>query len=426
MKPTLSSELGEIWRVNTSLPIVVDIYLHAPSFLDSISAPPVKLYQTSDGISFHKPVELDFGLKWYLEKRVEEFLRKNWPPASEKLFLNIFDFIGHRINNCTAHCVLCDAKLEFAMLKPSICDKQLCAFGYDQLGIGIDISSELHVNPQVMDLLISFTYAACQGHDVARFTPFPKHVEVTWKKDQVPQTDKFVANPSAEPTTTDMKKVADVLRMLPSVAKMSTYENDFLLKEGLDQINRLLYPLLRWILTSNRAHIAKLLPEEQIPQTGTNLQFVLLSTPPKKEKLFQATKKARSSFYTFHGSGFHNWHSILRNGLRNLSGTSLMSTGAAYGNGIYMAQDSGTSLGYAAAANGWPNSMFGEHGLQCVAICEVINAGYKANPYYVVPDENHVVTRYLLLFNSANPHQNLLATSIHPPKTRFSSLTGHK
>lgn len=61
-----------------------------------------------------------------------------------------------------------------------------------------------------------------------------------------------------------------------------------------------------------------------------------------------------------------------------------MSTGQAYGPGIYMAADSSTSLGYARQGVGWDKSIFAKGGnnLQCLAICEVINAGYKANPYY--------------------------------------------
>jgi len=47
----------------------------------------------------------------------------------------------------------------------------------------------------------------------------------------------------------------------------------------------------------------------------------------------------------FHSFG--NWHCILRRGLKNYSNTELMSCGAAHGAGIYLAQDSGTSLGYA-------------------------------------------------------------------------------
>lgn len=51
----------------------------------------------------------------------------------------------------------------------------------------------------------------------------------------------------------------------------------------------------------------------------------------------------------FHGSGINNWYSIVRNGLRNLSNTGMMTAGAAYGAGIYSAWDYGTASGYA----GW-------------------------------------------------------------------------
>jgi hypothetical protein len=95
--------------------------------------------------------------------------------------------------------------------------------------------------------------------------------------------------------------------------------------------------------------------------------------------------------------------------------------GAVYGAGIYLAAESGTSIGYAAVGRGWVNSMFNEsHGtesLQCLALCEVISAGYKANPYYVIPNEDHVVTRYLFLFNSKNRHSTTQAAVRYISKT---------
>lgn len=56
---------------------------------------------------------------------------------------------------------------------------------------------------------------------------------------------------------------------------------------------------------------------------------------------------------------------------------------------------------------------------QCVALCEVISAGYKANPYYVVPNEDHVVTRYFFIYNSTNVHSAVNASSAKPPKTDY-------
>jgi poly [ADP-ribose] polymerase 6/8 len=86
---------------------------------------------------------------------------------------------------------------------------------------------------------------------------------------------------------------------------------------------------------------------------NTPHQYVLLSSPPEKEQQFQRLKQQHKSFHAFHGSGFGNWHSILRIGLRNYSNTPLMSAGAAFGPGIYLAPDSGTSLGYARTTGSW-------------------------------------------------------------------------
>ena len=53
----------------------------------------------------------------------------------------------------------------------------------------------------------------------------------------------------------------------------------------------------------------------------------------------------------------------------------MMTTGAAYGNGIYLALDSGTSIGYAKAQAGWAKSLLVDggspyQGIQCLALCE--------------------------------------------------------
>jgi len=53
-----------------------------------------------------------------------------------------------------------------------------------------------------------------------------------------------------------------------------------------------LFPLLRWILTSNRAHLAGLKPSEQIAAlNSTHHQYLLLSSAPAKERRFQEEKK---------------------------------------------------------------------------------------------------------------------------------------
>jgi poly [ADP-ribose] polymerase 6/8 len=142
------------------------------------------------------------------------------------------------------------------------------------------------------------------------------------------------------------------------------------LKEQLDFLHPLCYPLLRWILTSNRCHLQLIPKDKQIRQIPTTAQFLLLSSPVNKERRFQELKKKHGSFYAWHGSPIANWHSIIRGGLKNLSGSSKQLHGAVNGSGIYLAPNSGLSMGYAGAGSGWNKSKLGEHNLSCLALCE--------------------------------------------------------
>jgi hypothetical protein len=108
---------------------------------------------------------------------------------------------------------------------------------------------------------------------------------------------------------------------------------------ALDEQDPLLYPLLRWIITSNRAHLSLMRPDRQVAAMRCRAQFAMLSSPPEVEARFNALRAAHGSFYMWHGSSyvvavvvavvavvvliregrFSNWHSILRRGLKNYS-----------------------------------------------------------------------------------------------------------
>eukprot|EP01043_Picozoa_sp_COSAG02_P050805 COSAG02_NODE_5269_length_4483_cov_9.829332_1_plen_1006_part_00 len=221
---------------------------------------------------------------------------------------------------------------------------------------------------------------------------------------------------------------------MPAVSTMREWViNGDNLKCKLDQIDGRLYSLLRWVLCSMRGHLRYVEPTsgEIIPQLKQFKQFVLLCSKPETEATFQELAKQTEVRYAFHGSPVCNWHSILRNGL-NFKKTS---NGRAYGNGIYMATDSGVSMGYcarghraitstsqnrpgaaafarcklvdssftpAAGANagftGWiARSMF-QANFSCMAVCEVIyrpGEFVSTSPHWVIDKQEWVVTRYL-------------------------------
>lgn len=91
--------------------------------------------------------------------------------------------------------------------------------------------------------------------------------------------------------------------------------------------------------------------------------------------------------YLYHGSSIGNWYSILRNGLKNCSGTKLMSCGAAYGNGIYFSNSADLSLGYSVG-----------YTFRVIGIAQVLNKEKykKCQTIYVVPDEDQVLLKYLI------------------------------
>ncbi|CAM6108959.1 unnamed protein product [Calypogeia fissa] len=176
------------------------------------------------------------------------------------------------------------------------------------------------------------------------------------------------------------------------------------------------YELMRFVLSTNRLSL-QIMREEEEFKFGfkPKFQFVVIHDSPEKEAIFNERRKMMNdSFFAFHGSNPGNWYSILRNGLRPMSNTKYMSTGAAYGQGIYLADNLGLSFSYASSAphaESWKNGSL-KGGMIVIAICEVIkgatteNYGHDHNPnnhIVVVPPgmEDSVSVRYLLVLDPA-------------------------
>jgi len=123
----------------------------------------------------------------------------------------------------------------------------------------------------------------------------------------------------------------------------------------------------------------------------------MLSSPPEKEEKFRMLRNQYGSLYAFHGSSTENWHSIVRNVLKNCSGTKLEMVGHAYGPGIYMSP----FLSYAAHDT---YAHADRTGMSVVAVVEVINHNInKPNAYvWTVENEDYVVTRMLLIFKDTS------------------------
>lgn len=347
--------------------------------------------------SFNKKVDLGVN---------ENFLQKG------NLFVGIMEYLNYKISNCSSTCIICDTKLGYDGMKPTVCDKELCTHSLDEYGLGVDIMGEMQHNGNTIDLLVSMTYTAAQlcveTNGVREVSPFPSKI-LYFKDDHVAEG----------------KEIMNLLDKLPKIKKLQEIATDKIsFKKGLDKIDDKLYQFLSWIITSNRAHLAPVPKEQSIKGLPKEIiPFVLISANPEREAQFRIKRKKFGSFYAFHGSSTGNWHCILRSGLKNYSGTNKMSAGQAYGPGIYLAKAMQTSLGYMRnASKYWGASELGS--IMCMALCEVINdsKGYKTFDWgYVVTDETILTTRYLLIFSNYtyNYQTNVDASQLGVPKELY-------
>jgi len=95
-------------------------------------------------------------------------------------------------------------------------------------------------------------------------------------------------------------------------------------------------------------------------------------------------------YYLFHGSSSSNWYSILRNGIKNCSNTSLMANGAAYGSGIYLSNSFNFSKGYSRDGN-------------IIGVCQLknpITQYMKTSNTYVVENEKDIILRHIIIANN--------------------------
>uniref|UniRef100_A0A672TJ80 Poly [ADP-ribose] polymerase n=1 Tax=Strigops habroptila TaxID=2489341 RepID=A0A672TJ80_STRHB len=201
------------------------------------------------------------------------------------------EFAEQRIPVLNEYCVVCDEPHVFQngpMLRPTVCERELCVFAFQTLGVMNEAADEIATGAQ--------------------------------KK--------------------NYDRVMKALDSITSIREM-TQAPYLEIKKQMDKQDPLAHPLLQWYKIDSHEMIIK-----QLKFMHTPHQFLLLSSPPAKESNFRAAKNLYGSTFAFHGSHIENWHSILRNGLVVASNTRLQLHGAMFGSGIYLSPLSSISFGY--------------------------------------------------------------------------------
>ena len=249
--------------------------------------------------------------------------------------------IGDAFLDLASCCCICRKKLLSPGVKPSICNDRFCQFRLTEIGIGNSVYSEIKRDPAAADLVLTI-FAATIGTKF--MTPAPE-------REYSPQ------------------ELLRIFKTLPKTTEMATrFKND---QELATAIGEESYSLLRWVLLSNLSFLMSLPQKFYMSKFPSTKQFLSLISTPEAEQAFDELGQKYGKIFQWHGSSGDRWHSILRNGLKNATGTFLQQNGSALGEGIYFAPDSGTSWGYSRSVmNNYSNSSFGKQ-FSIIGLCEV-------------------------------------------------------
>ncbi|XP_044302219.1 protein mono-ADP-ribosyltransferase PARP8 isoform X2 [Varanus komodoensis] len=322
---------------------------------------------------------------------------KSVPIRDNGFLVQTIEFAEQRIPVLNEYCVVCDEPHVFQngpMLRPTVCERELCVFAFQTLGVMNEAADEIATGAQVVDLLVSMCRSALESpRKVVIFEPYPSVVD--------PNDSQMLA---FNPRKKNYDRVMKALDSITSIREMT----------------------------------------QQLKFMHTPHQFLLLSSPPAKESNFRAAKNLYGSTFAFHGSHIENWHSILRNGLVVASNTRLQLHGAMFGSGIYLSPLSSISFGYSGMnkkqqkvsakdepASGSKNSsvlqsqkkgqqsqFLQSRNLKCIALCEVITSHdlHKHGEIWVVPNTDHVCTRFFFVYEDGQVGDTSINTqepSIH-------------
>ncbi|OCF31971.1 hypothetical protein I316_06356 [Kwoniella heveanensis BCC8398] len=351
---------------------------------------------------------------------------------SDNIPLCAFWWTLRRFVNAPNYCLNCGLQVSLPSLRPYVCDKALCLYGFMSLGLGPSVEHTIITHPSVVDILLSFAHSAASGRTRMEL-PLHLHIEVPA---EFTHSETKLIDTLSEPD--GRRALVWLIDQLPSVSDIRTH----LLKGNklkLIDVPSGSIGVLRWVVGSCRAYLKEAKPGEGVQHvngdketadnaapagsalnwsyyhggmpSGEIKQFTFVVGSPEQENSFrreielaQARNKNCKKYPTlmaFHGSHAERWHNILRKGLDFTD----QANGRAYGNGVYFASDSATSMGSYATQNMTPRDNADFKVIKAAALVELVNVPdtfVSSNPYYVVNNTKQIKP-FLLLVQGTTP-----------------------
>jgi hypothetical protein len=283
--------------------------------------------------------------------------------------------LASELENLAQNCIICGTPIGARLWRSTGCQAH-CSVMLRKSNLEVRLA-DLRLDPNVVDLLLTMAHAAAVAGDVELLPGCP------------------IGN---------MSSVIQTLNSLPSVASLQSSHD---LNTSVKQLGASSEKLLSWICTSYRGFLASATGALKIPSMPGVHQFVLASAAPELEKAFAVNMRStQPPTVVFHGTTVDRLYRILCQGLHIGGGTKWARHGASYGNGIYVAEDPATSLGYTSghsgSSSGWRASIF--QNVRVVLGCELIGASDFTSPtrgIYVVKIPSRLMVRYIFLFSAS-------------------------
>lgn len=276
--------------------------------------------------------------------------------------------IASKIESLAQGCMVCGSPITGARLWRSTCCQKTCSITLRRSHLEVRLT-DVRYDTAVVDLLLSSVYAAAVAGRMELLSGCP---------------------------ITTGPNIIQALNNLPAI---STFQNVSDLTASVISLGALTRSLLSWVCTSYRGFLASATGVLKIPSMPGAHQFVLASAFPEKERSFEAHGSSQRPRIVFHGTSLDRLYAILRQGLLVMRKGPLQAHGAAYGEGIYVADEPATSVGFMRrTAGGWHRSAFRD----CSVLlgCELSSAHTEppvSAGVYLVRDESMLCVRYVFL-----------------------------
>ena len=343
----------------------------------------------NDALQLLNPNESDVNVTHLVNILNSKFNNINDIPDIVEFMSNIFS----KTLSLTNFCVICQNPLDSQSLEYIPCNQQSCLYKYEESTFGDIVIEKLQRDPDISMFLIKSAIEAItcnRKNDI--FEPYPRYFlknstnnNVNIERGTLSKLKKVNYD-----HLKDFDKLTNIISNFNMDEMINIVPNIKSDQELMNILGKELYILLRFILLSCTVSIKLEQSDEFMGLSNKEMKIYKIDNMFAEESF---NKSKLPTKYLFHGSNWSNWYSILRNGLKNCSGTKLMTAGAAHGAGIYLADDANYSFRYGQSGH-----------VSVIGVFEVIKASdyHKGSCIYVVNNENMLMQKYLLIIPTRN------------------------